>query len=193
MNRGKPLSFKKDKVLARAMELFWQNGYEMTSMSNLLAHMGIQRQSFYNTFGSKEKIFVEAITLYSDTMFKEFAPLLNQPGSPIENVKQMLKLWEGTIIEHGGCLLCNSIAEFSPNNRKIANLLKYKIKRVEAAFYQTFDRAKTEGYLLETSDTRALAHTFIVVAQGMALMSKLGMGKDLLPAMLKSAQALLKN
>ncbi len=192
MNRGKPLSFERDKVLARAMELFWQKGYERTSMSDLLAYMGIQRQSFYNTFGSKEKIFIEAIALYSDTMFKEFITLLDQPGNPIENVKQMLKLWEGMVIEYGGCMLCNSISEFSPNNPEVADLLKEKIKRLEAAFYRTFDRAKTEGYLPKSRDAWALAHTFIVVSQGMALMSKLGMGKDMLPAVLKSAQVLLK-
>ena len=129
MQRGKPLSFERDKVLCLAMELFWQKGYQRTSMADLLAHMGIQRQSFYNTFGSKEKIFIESIALYSDTVFKEFITLLDQPGNPIENIKQALKLWEGMVIEYGGCMLCNSISEFSPNNPEIADLLKEKIKR----------------------------------------------------------------
>lgn len=191
MQRGKPLSFERDKVLCLAMELFWQKGYQRTSMADLLAHMGIQRQSFYNTFGSKEKIFIESIALYSDTVFKEFITLLDQPGNPIENIKQALKLWEGMVIEYGGCMLCNSISEFSPNNPEIADLLKEKIKRLESAFYRTFDRAIGEGYLSKSRDPWALAHTFIVVSQGMALMSKLEMGKDMLPAVLASAEVLL--
>ena len=193
MTRGKPLSFERDEVLIRAMELFWHKGYEMTSMTDLLEHMGIQRQSFYNTFGSKEKIFIEAITLYADTIFNEFKSLLEQPGNPIENIQQLLKVWEGMVIEYGGCMLCNSIAEFGPRHDKIADLLRDEVKRIEEAFYRTFDRAIREGYLPESSDARALAHTFVVVAQGMALMTKLGMGKDMLPAVLKSAQVLLHN
>ena len=57
MTRGKPLSFNREEVLARAMDLFWKKGYEKTGMIGLLEHMGIQRQSFYNTFGGKESNF----------------------------------------------------------------------------------------------------------------------------------------
>ena len=193
MGRGKPLSFDRDKVLFLAMELFWQKGYEMTSMFDLLEYMGIQRQSFYNTFGSKEKIFIEAITLYSDTILKELRNVLEQPGNPIENVKQTLKMWERMVIDYGGCMLSNSIAELSSNNQERVELLKEKIKLLEAAFYSAFERAIKEGYLKKSNDARTLANTFIVVSQGMALISKLGMGKEMLHAVLKSADVLLEN
>lgn len=192
MGRGKPLSFERDKVLYLAMELFWQKGYEMTSMFDLLDHMGIKRQSFYNTFGSKEKIFIEAISLYSETIQKEFSTVLDQPGNPVENVKQTLKMWERMVIDYGGCMLSNSIAEFSSGHPEMVALLKGKIKLLEEAFYRTFKRAIKEGYLQESSDAMALAHTFIIVSQGMALMSKLGMGKDMLPSVLATAEVLLK-
>ncbi len=193
MGRGKPLSFEKDKVLFLAMELFWQKGYEMTSLFDLLDHMGIQRQSFYNTFGSKEKIFIEAITLYSETILKEFCTVLDKPGNPIENVKQTLKMWECMVIDYGGCMLSNSIMEFSAENQKMVDLLKGKIKLLEAAFFRTFERAIKKGYLQKSNDAQALAYTFIIVSQGMALMSKLGLGQDTLPAVLKSADVLLEN
>ena len=97
MVRGKPLSFDRDEVLAKAMELFWKNGFQNTGMSELLDHMGIQRQSFYNTFGSKEKIFLEAVTLYTQNITKEIAAVLNQPGNPIENVRQVLNILQDEV------------------------------------------------------------------------------------------------
>lgn len=176
------------------MDIFWKKGYEQTSMSDLLEHMSIQRQSFYNTFGSKEKIFIEAITLYTNTIYTEYSTLLDRPGNPIENVRDMLQLWETRVKEYGdcGCMLGNSIAEFAAINPDITALLKHKIQRLEDMFYRTFERAVQEGYLPDTSDARALARTFIVVSQGIALISKLGIGTDMLPAVMTTAQVLLK-
>ena len=55
------------------MNLFWSRGYEALGVSELLDGMGIQRQSFYNAFGSKEGLFLEAFNLYCGGMREQFA------------------------------------------------------------------------------------------------------------------------
>lgn len=61
---GRPRQFDRDTALTKAMHLFWQNGFEATSLSILKAELGISAPSFYAAFGSKEALFQETIALY---------------------------------------------------------------------------------------------------------------------------------
>ena len=49
--------FEENEVLDKAMKLFWEQGYEKTSMTDLVEHMGIHRRSLYDTFGDKHHCF----------------------------------------------------------------------------------------------------------------------------------------
>ena len=88
MTRGKPLSFDRDQALERAMEFFWNHGYEASGMTDLLEHMGIGRQSLYDTFGDKHSLFVEAIKHYNQRMTHELVSQLNGDGSPLERIRK---------------------------------------------------------------------------------------------------------
>lgn len=61
---GRPRQFDRDTALAKAMHLFWQNGFDATSLSQLKAELGISAPSFYAAFGSKEALFQETVALY---------------------------------------------------------------------------------------------------------------------------------
>ena len=56
---GRNKEFEEEAVLQKAMELFWKQGYEKTSMSDLVEHMGIHRKSLYDTFGDKHSLYLE--------------------------------------------------------------------------------------------------------------------------------------
>jgi TetR/AcrR family transcriptional repressor of nem operon len=193
MVRGKPLSFDRDEVLAKAMELFWQQGFQNTGMTELLDHMGIQRQSFYNTFGSKEKIFLEAVALYTRTITKEITEVLGQPGNPLDNVRQVLCLMREMVegADPCGCMLGNSIAEFGLSHPEISALLKEKIGNVEKAFKEAFAKAVEQGLLPESKDPTVMAQSLIVMAQGMALLSKAGYADEMLASVMKTAEEII--
>src|SRR4051794_34171198 len=59
--RGRPRSFDRDQALARAMQVFWEKGYEAASMQDLLTAMEISSPSLYAAFGDKEALFLEAV------------------------------------------------------------------------------------------------------------------------------------
>lgn len=61
---GRPRQFDRDAALAKAMHLFWQHGFEATSLSQLKTELGISAPSFYAAFGSKEALFQETVALY---------------------------------------------------------------------------------------------------------------------------------
>ncbi len=193
MVRGKPLSFDRDEVLAKAMELFWQKGFKHTSMSELLDHVGIQRQSFYNTFGSKEKIFLESVALYTRTMTQKVSAVFEQPGNPLDNVRQALTMMREMVegADACGCLLGNSIAEFGLNHPEISVLLKEKIGFLTKAFQGAFAKAIEQGLLPESKDPAAMAQSLVVMAQGMALLSKIGFADEMMSGVMKTIEEMI--
>src|ERR1700747_1473227 len=63
---GRPRSFDVDKAIGAAMKVFWQKGYESTSLTDLTEAMGINRPSLYAAFGDKEALFRKALDRYND-------------------------------------------------------------------------------------------------------------------------------
>ena len=62
--RGRPGSFDREQALDRAMEVFWEKGFEAASLSDLTKAMDINPPSLYAAFGDKEKLFLEAVERY---------------------------------------------------------------------------------------------------------------------------------
>src|SRR5260370_39772383 len=61
---ARPKAFDRDTAVQHAMSVFWEQGYEVTSTDDLLRAMGIGRQSMYNTFGDKQRLYIEALQRY---------------------------------------------------------------------------------------------------------------------------------
>lgn len=193
MVRGKPLSFDRDEVLDKAMALFWQKGFKHTSMSELLEHMGIQRQSFYNTFGSKEQIFLEAVALYARHLSREIMSMLERSGNPLENVRQVMAMLMEMVVgaDASGCLLGNTIAEFGLNHPEISALMKDKVGRLQKAFARAFAKAIEQGLLPASKDPTAMGQSLVVMIQGMALLSKLGFADEMVSGVMKIAEEMM--
>ena len=78
--RGRPRSFDRQAALERAMDVFWERGYQAASMSDLTEAMGINSPSLYAAFGSKEELYRAAIHHFAATESDDIlAPLQNEP------------------------------------------------------------------------------------------------------------------
>ena len=174
MTRGKPLSFDRKEALKSAMELFWSHGYEATGMTQLLEHMGIPRQSFYNTFGSKEEILFEAIQLYSDGIRQMLRDELEGAQTPFEKIDRIFALWEQmqTQQDGTGCFLGNCVAEFGKTHDKVAEMMADKLKSIHVIFAGIFQEAIDRGDLPADRSADIMASTLITYSQGLALISK---------------------
>ena len=88
-------------------------------------------------------------------------------------------------------MLGNSIAEFGITHPEIGELLKEKVGRMEGAFIRAFSQAIEQGLLPQSKDPKAMAQSLIVMAQGMALLSKLGCAEEMLPGVMKTAEEII--
>ena len=101
MTRGPDKQFDRDGTLHKAMQLFWNQGYEATGVTDLLSHMAIGRQSMYDTFGNKRALFLEALRAYFAEQWNSVARMLDEPGTAIEKLRHVFESREQMIAEGG--------------------------------------------------------------------------------------------
>ena len=86
----RPREFDRDEVLDRAMRVFWEKGYAATSTDDLLAAMNIGRQSLYNAFGDKRRLYLEALERYQANSTSGHLGRLNGAASPLAGIEALL-------------------------------------------------------------------------------------------------------
>jgi TetR/AcrR family transcriptional repressor of nem operon len=174
MTVGRPKEFDRDEALKKAMELFWTRGYEATGLRDLLDHMGIGRQSLYDTFGDKHSLFVAAVKHYNQCITEGIIDQLRAAGSPLQNVRETLAAIADTVTDGKcrGCLLTNTLVEVAPHDSEVAAAAKSVLTRIENGFRCTLQQAVKEGELPKDANVRALARYFTSTLQGLVVMGK---------------------
>ncbi|GLW10203.1 TetR family transcriptional regulator [Microtetraspora sp. NBRC 13810] len=165
--------FDPDAVLQRALDLFWERGYEATSMADLVAHLGIGRASLYATFGGKHELYMRALEHYTRRRSPDPIEMLSQPGPALPAVRALVELYtEESIHDRRGCLIVNAAGELLPGDEKVGRFIDANWASLETALASALIRARAQGELAETSDPRALARFTLVFLQGLRLMAK---------------------
>jgi len=174
MSPGPQKQFDRDEVLERAMALFWRQGYEATGMTELLEQMGIGRQSLYDTFGDKRALYLEALNHYFRSRIGPIEAQLRAPGSVVDNLRQVVGMWEKMGAESGGCgcLVGNCAAEMGATDPEIAERLAGYYGTLENAFRDAFERGQERGEITRSIEAGELAKVFLHTAQGVALLSR---------------------
>jgi TetR/AcrR family transcriptional repressor of nem operon len=191
MPRGRPKEFDRDAVLEKAMDLFWDQGYAPTGLTELTRHMGIGRQSLYDTFGDKKALFLAALDHYSQIQLGQVNEMLEAPGSPFANIRSIFAMWKDRMQggEICGCMMANAIAEFGEDDPEIARFLDQKMRRIEKAFHGAFERAAEAGELREGTDPRVAARLAVAVGQGLAVLGKSSVGIDMVDDVLTGLES----
>jgi len=171
MSRGRPREFDIDKALDKAMELFWQHGYEGTSLSALSGAMRINMPSLYAAFGNKESLFKKALDRYIQ---KPAAYLPNALREPTAR-SCVQKLFEGAIdlamrqTRPTGCMLVQGSITAGPGDVRIRQEMANRRAIAERAVRARFQRAVAEHDLPESADAAKLARFVITVLWGLSV------------------------
>jgi TetR/AcrR family transcriptional repressor of nem operon len=166
--------FDPDAVLQRAMELFWQKGYEATSMADLVERLGIGRASIYATFGGKRELYLKAYDRYLENSADFFGPL-SQPGPVLPAVRALVERYAREAAQdtlQRGCFVVNTAVELAPHDRTVAQRIEANWNFFEAALTSALTRAQAQGELAAEKDPRALARFLLTLLQGMRVIGK---------------------
>ncbi len=169
--------FEPVEVLDKAMELFRRRGYQATSMQDLVDHLGINRQSLYDTFGDKRELFLATLDRYFDVSVCEQLKMLDEPGSALAAIRRffesLVKL-TGTDAARKGCMVVNSAVELALHDEDARSRVAAVFSWIEETFRKTLVRAQENAELDERHDPRALARFFTWFMVGRNVLAKAG-------------------
>ncbi|MER6953672.1 MULTISPECIES: TetR/AcrR family transcriptional regulator [unclassified Streptomyces] len=168
--------FDPDAALQSALELFWRCGYEATSVTDLVEHLGIGRASIYATFGSKHELYLKAMDRYAEMRDPFLLAELSQPGPALPAVRAVVRRFaaEAASPERrlNGCFVTNTAAELAPHDPAAARRVEISWEHLETLLHSSLVRAQAQGELPEGRDPRALARMLLVLLQGVRIVGK---------------------
>jgi TetR/AcrR family transcriptional repressor of nem operon len=161
--------FDREEALDRAMQVFWDKGYEATSLSDLLEAMGIARQSLYDTFGDKHALFLEALARYETQRADKLQSCLETAPSVTRAFRELFEqiLDESESEKRRGCMGVSAVVELAPHDPELAKSIAARQRSLETLFFRALERASERGELAPSKDTRALARFLLGAMQGL--------------------------
>jgi TetR/AcrR family transcriptional repressor of nem operon len=154
-------TFLPDQVLDKAMNLFWRQGYEGSSIEDLVECTGLGRGSLYGTFGDKHAFYLAALKRYIAKYAPQHAALREQTGSLHDVLERYFQITIDGLLsdpERRGCFLVNASLEMASQDPEVNEIVQVALKEIEEGFYHLLIKAQVGGELDWTSDPHQLAH-----------------------------------
>ncbi|WP_046469658.1 TetR/AcrR family transcriptional regulator [Allosalinactinospora lopnorensis] len=167
--------FDPDAALVAALELFWERGYEATSMADLVERLGVARASIYATFGGKRELYLRALERYGEFKDPLVLERLSRPGPALPAVRALVEDYaREAASEEGrrGCFVVNTAVELAPHDPDAARRVQGNWRFLETAIGSALTRARAQGELAADKDPQALARFLITLLQGMRVIGR---------------------
>ncbi|WP_408203976.1 TetR/AcrR family transcriptional regulator [Paraburkholderia sediminicola] len=185
---GRPRTFDREKAVEDAMHIFWQQGYESTSLSLLKAGIGngISAPSFYAAFGSKEALFQECVQRYLSTYAQVTEYLWDSNLAPRNAIETALRRSARMQCERGhpkGCMIGLGVMSApSEEHAAVAVPLTRSRARTRAGFVACVQRGVDDGELRADIDVRVLSTVFDAFLLGLSTLARDGVPHSVMDA-----------
>lgn len=187
---GRPKAFDKDRALLAAMRTFWAQGYEGTSIQDLVSATGVNKPSLYATFGCKEEIFRQAVELYDRVEGRATSQSLSAARTAREAVETMLRSnARAYAVNEGprGCMIVLSSLLGAPENESVRAFLAANRGDGESMLRKRLSQGIAEGDLAPSADVRQLAAFYTTVLEGLSIQARDGAGAKKLNMIIDAA------
>jgi TetR/AcrR family transcriptional repressor of nem operon len=190
----RPREFDTAAAVDRAMETFWQHGYDGTGMQDLCESMDLHSGSIYAAFGDKRGLFLAAMERYIETVSREAIERIGGASSGMAGIRAYFDHLVDAIVDgkrRWGCLITNAVAEMAQRDPGIAAKIGLHLGRVDAAFQSALARARTEGELKEGMGPEKSAY-LLCLLQGLNVLAKTRPPRKVLREIVDTALASLR-
>jgi TetR/AcrR family transcriptional repressor of nem operon len=150
--------FDEKEALSKAMGLFWKQGYEKTSMQDLVNYMGVHRRSIYDTFGDKHTLFMRVLSHYVEVIDGR---IKNNIESELTVKQSIRKLFEMVIYPNEkqpkGCLTVNAAVELSLLDKEVAEKVTETFIKTETLLFDLLKQGQEQGEIPKHYDIKGLS------------------------------------
>lgn len=185
--------FDIDETLERAMQVFWRNGYEATSMQDLVKHMGINPGSIYDTYGNKYALFVQALRYFEKQAQRQRAQCCNEKSPREAIIAVFSNIVDAACKDDNycGCFMVNTALEIAPHNAEIAKIVSKSMIGTEKYFRDQIKKAQQLGEIATTVHAANTARTLLSLITGMQVFSRVRPDRALLTNIVNQVRAML--
>lgn len=194
---GRPAEFRPDEALLAAMRLFWERGFEATSIGDLEDCTGLGRSSIYNAFGMKRQFYLKALSVYLERLGEfMFSPLENGNGGLedvhafFERLRNGLAKGLGAPPSARGCMLVNGMIESAGSDPELSLLSEEFCRRFQSSMSTALERAAGQRQIRgEGIDTKT--RLLLAIALGVNVTSRSGAPPEEIGALVNAAHDLV--
>jgi TetR/AcrR family transcriptional repressor of nem operon len=167
--------FDTDQAVRQAMDLFWERGYEATTLQELTGSLGIGRGSFYAAFGSKDGLYQAALTRYQQDQAQ---PMLDALAAAQDVKSALREVLDGVVAQavsderRRGCLMVNAATERIPHDATTTTAVRRVLASIRDTIEEALRQGQGRGEVSAEKDPRALASFFVTVMNGLRVAAK---------------------
>ena len=191
---ARPREFDEATVLEAAMNCFWAQGYELTSVRELAKQMGITGASLYNAFGDKRSLYRQVLGHYLEQTVRDRVARLEQlpPFPAIRTFFDEIVERSVTDKQRRGCMLVNSALELAPYDPEFQKLVAQEMIFIEAVFRRCIEAGQKEGTISAIRPGAELAKLLLSVLLGIRVLARTRPERAVLEDAANGALELLK-
>ncbi|WP_039802854.1 TetR/AcrR family transcriptional regulator [Nocardia araoensis] len=190
---GRPREFDRELALRQVQAVFWAHGYEGASMADLVEATGLASARLYAAFGSKEKLFREAIELYEGEEGGFADRALAQEPTARRAVERMLREAVDVYTRPGkplGCMVVSAATNCSTDNHAVREWLEQRRRERTASIVERVRVAVAQRELPPGTDARALGDAVAALLHGLSVQARDGIPRERLLALIAPAMTM---
>lgn len=161
------------------MLVFWEKGYDATSIPDLLEAMELSRSSLYETFTDKQTLYVEAILHYKKFNQNKRNLLVNAPSAKV-GIRQYFDQHISSAFDDDlpkGCLITNASIGLDSPDEQLRKLIRDSFEELEQSFYELLSKGQKVGEIDPKKDMKALSHLLLNLNHSIKVVSKVNNNK----------------
>lgn len=187
---GRILTFDRDEALKKAMHLFWEHGYQGSSLKMLESALKLRPGSLYYSFGNKDRLYIEALDLYAKELVSELNSAISHEGSLLKGLECFLSdlvILSRRSRPSRACLIVKTLLELAGRGGDVANKADALLQAMEDYFVVLLDAAKSRGEIMAKADSRVLARRLQVQIIGIRGFAQRENVQEQLPSLISDA------
>ena len=167
--------FDESEVLQKAVCLFWDKGYNGTSMQDLVEGLGISRSSLYDTFGDKHQLYIKALETYQKGYGSQMCALISEAPSAKAAMRALFDLIVNNLLDdqqRKGCFFVNAGVELGAYDQEVSSLICQNEQQLEQTFLKVLHKGQETGEIDQRKDPQALARFLSNTVKGLQVSVK---------------------